>query len=194
MRDVDLGEPTSFLDHVYVGCTQRVCKISDDIVASYRERFESTISAGAKEKLPSRAAGKPDAKTMSSWSCDTEGNAQIVWSDIANRRTKQASNCTKSQLHALMTIHSKKENWDLLENCQKVCSEFVLKCLYLARIGRPEILWSVNRLARSITKWTKACDKRLARLFLVFMTQVNLSNIVIFEICTTMQTGTVSGL
>ena len=34
----------------------------------------------------------------------------------------------------------------------------------LARIGRPDILWSVNKLARSITKWTKACDKRLNRL------------------------------
>ena len=38
------------------------------------------------------------------------------------------------------------------------------KCLYLARIGRPDILWSVNKLARSTTKWTKACDKRLNRL------------------------------
>ena len=46
----------------------------------------------------------------------------------------------------------------------KVCSQMVLKCLYLARTGRPDILWSVNKLARSITKWTKACDKRLNRL------------------------------
>ena len=46
----------------------------------------------------------------------------------------------------------------------QVCSHIVLKCLYLARIGRPDILWSINKLARSITKWTKACDKRLNRL------------------------------
>ena len=45
-----------------------------------------------------------------------------------------------------------------------VCSQIILKCLYLARIGRPDILWSVNKLARSITKRTKACDKRLNRL------------------------------
>ena len=44
-----------------------------------------------------------------------------------------------------------------------VCSQIVLKCLYLARIGRPDILWSAKKLARSITKWTKACDKRLSR-------------------------------
>ena len=46
----------------------------------------------------------------------------------------------------------------------QVCSQIVLKCLYLARVGRPDILWSVNKLVRSITKWTKACDKRLNRL------------------------------
>ena len=45
-----------------------------------------------------------------------------------------------------------------------VCSQIVLKCLYLARFGRPDILWSVHKLARSITKWTGACGRRLARL------------------------------
>ena len=43
-----------------------------------------------------------------------------------------------------------------------VCSQIVLKCLYLARIGRRDSLWSVN--TRSITKWTKVFDKRLNRL------------------------------
>ena len=28
MKDVDLGEPTSFLDHVYLGCIQRECETS----------------------------------------------------------------------------------------------------------------------------------------------------------------------
>ena len=66
MKDVDLGEPPSFLDHVCLGCTQRECQISNDIVANYRDMFESRISAGAKEKLPTRASGKPDAEIMSS--------------------------------------------------------------------------------------------------------------------------------
>ena len=45
-----------------------------------------------------------------------------------------------------------------------VCSQIVLTCLYLVPVGRPDILWSVNKLARAVTKWTKSCDKRLARL------------------------------
>ena len=31
MRDLDFGEPTSFFDHVYLGCTQRECETSKDI-------------------------------------------------------------------------------------------------------------------------------------------------------------------
>ena len=45
-----------------------------------------------------------------------------VWSDIAKWRTKQPSNCTKLQLHALMTINVEKKNWDLLENHQNMLS------------------------------------------------------------------------
>ena len=75
MKDVDLEEPTSFLDDVYFGCTQRECTISGDIVTNYRDMFEPKISAGAKEKLPTRASGKPDAEIISSWSYDMEGGS-----------------------------------------------------------------------------------------------------------------------
>ena len=51
-KEVDLGEPTSSLDHVYLGCTQRQCEISKDIVDNYRTKFESRISGGRTEKLP----------------------------------------------------------------------------------------------------------------------------------------------
>ena len=57
----------------------------------------------------------------------------------------------------------KKEPPETVGNLTKVCSQIVLS-LFLARIGRPDILWSVNKLARAITKWTRTCGKRLARL------------------------------
>ena len=77
MKDVDLGEPTSFLDHVYLGCTQRECQTSKDIVDNYRKMFESRISAGTTEKLPeTKATEKPHAETVSSWSYDMEGHAR----------------------------------------------------------------------------------------------------------------------
>ena len=62
-----------------------------------------------------------------------------------------------------------------------VCSQIVLKCLHFARVGRRDILWSVNKLARAVTNWTKACNKRLARLISYIVTQVNTGNIVMWE-------------
>ena len=43
-KEVDLGEPTFFLDHVYLRCTQRNCEVSKDIVDNYRTMLESRIS------------------------------------------------------------------------------------------------------------------------------------------------------
>ena len=57
-KEVDLGEPTSFLDHVYLGCTQRQCQMSKDIVDNYRTMFESRILAvwNTKTTIPSKSS------------------------------------------------------------------------------------------------------------------------------------------
>ena len=52
MKNVDFDEPTSFLDHLYQGCTHRECKPNEIIIDEYRKMFESIISTGALGKLP----------------------------------------------------------------------------------------------------------------------------------------------
>ena len=141
---------TSFLDHVCLGCTQRQCEKSKAIVDNYRTMFESRISAGEVEKLPF-----PQHLRISSWSYDMAGHAKKCverYCELANKTTQQLY---KVSTPCIDDHHFKGK---------EIQSVIVLKSLYLARIGRPDILWSVNKLARSITKWTKACDKRLNRL------------------------------
>ena len=58
----------------------------------------------------------------------------------------------------------KKEELKSMGELSDVCSQMVLKCLKMALSGRLDILWSGKTPARAITKWTKDCDKRLARL------------------------------
>ena len=86
-KEVDSGEPTTFLDHVYLGCTQRQCEISNDIVDNYRTMFESRISTGATEKLPCS-----EKMSISSWSYDMEGDAKKCverYCELANKATQQ---------------------------------------------------------------------------------------------------------
>ena len=158
-KEVDLGEPTSFLDHENLGCTQRQCEISKDIVDNYRTMFESRISAEGVEKLPF-----PQNLRISSWSYDMAGHAKKCverYCELANKTTQQLY---KVSTPCIDDHHFKEEETKSVGELSNTCSQIVLKCLYLARIGRPDIPWSVNKLARSITKWTKACDKRLSRL------------------------------
>ena len=145
-KEVDLGEPTSFLDHVYLGCTQRQCEIRKDIIDNYRTMFESSISARATEKLPCS-----ENLRISSWSYDMEGHAKKCverYCELANKTTQQPY---KVSIPCIVDHHFKEEELKSVGELSKVCSQIVLKCLYLARIGRPDIPWSVTKLARSIT-------------------------------------------
>ena len=121
--------------------------------------FESRISAGGTGKLPCS-----EYIRISSWSYDVEGHAKKCVErsgELANRTTQQLY---KVSTPCIDDHHFKEEEMKSVGELSQVCSQIVLKCLYLARIGRPDILWSVNKFARLITKWTKACDKRLNRL------------------------------
>ena len=51
-----------------------------------------------------------------------------------------------------------------MRDLSNVCSQIVLICLHLARIGRSDILWSWNNLARAVINWSGACDWRSVRL------------------------------
>ena len=57
-----------------------------------------------------------------------------------------------------------KEDYSNKGEVADVAARILLKALYLARTNRPDILWSVNALARKVTKWDASCDKRLLRL------------------------------
>ena len=112
-KEVDLGEPTSFLDHVYLGCTQRQCEISKDIVDNYRTMFESRISAVGVEKLQFLKIFV-FLHGLMTWLVMQRN----VWSDIVSWRTRRLGNSIKYLLHASMTTTSKKKKQNLLENCQ----------------------------------------------------------------------------
>ena len=81
--------------------------------------------------------------------------------ELANKKVEQLY---KVPSPCLDDYHFKNEELESVGALSEVCSQNVLKCLYLARMGRADILWSVNKLARSVTKWTPPCDRRLARL------------------------------
>ena len=100
-------------------------------------------------------------------------NCRVV---LRNGRT-----CEKVRYKILRTDKSKTESWckdlapcfdvhhfkkelESVEKLSNVCSQILMKYLYLTRIDRRDISSFVNKLTRSVTKCIRACDRRLARL------------------------------
>ena len=121
--DVERGEPTSFLDHENLGCTQRQCEISKDIVDNYRTTFESRISGVGTEKLP-----YSENLRISSWSYDMEGHAKKCverYCELANKTTQQLY---KVSTPCIDDHHFKEEEMKSVGELSYVCSQIVLKC------------------------------------------------------------------
>ena len=162
-KEVDFGEPTSFLDHVYLGCTQRQCQISKDVLDNYKI-FSNQGFLQWQQKIPETRQGNLMPKLPLRCPMTWKVMQRNAWNDVANCRAKTSQQWDKVATPCMDDHQIKEEEMGYVGELSTVCSHIVLTCLYLARIGRPDILWSVNKLARAVTKWTKACDKRLARL------------------------------
>ena len=132
MKNVDLDEQTSFLDHVYLGCSQRECKPQEIIIEECTKVFESFISAGTVEKLP-RCRKASDMKRHAR-------NCVERCCELTNKKDRAV-------LHSpcLDDYQFKQKELESMGEVSHVRSQIVLSCLYLARIGRPDILWAINK-------------------------------------------------
>ena len=138
MKTVDLDEPTSFLDRVYLGNTQRECKPNETIIEEYRNVPMHKISAAVTEKC------RVGQNFTQRWL-----RGLTTWKDMLKKcvgrccewRTKRLSNCTKSQNPCYNDPNFKKEKLETYGELSKACSQIVLKCLYLTWIGRPDIFY-----------------------------------------------------
>ena len=116
MKNVDLGNTTSFLDPVYLGRTQRECKPNEIMIEQFKEMFESRISAGQLNsyQVVKNLTQKP-FRGPTTWK-DMLKNALR---DTATWRTKRQSSCTKFQVLAWMIISSRRSSLNQLENYEK---------------------------------------------------------------------------
>ena len=74
-----------------------------------------------------------------------------MWKDIANLQIKRLNNFYNVATPCMDDHQFKEEENESVGELSTVCSQIVLKCLYLARIGRLDILLSVNKLACALT-------------------------------------------
>ena len=95
--EVDLGEPTSFLDHVYSGRTQRECQIARILWIIQRYLPIKDFCRGHGKIPDTEATEKPDAETTPSWSYDMEGHAKKCVERFCEMANKNDSTIIQSR-------------------------------------------------------------------------------------------------
>ena len=129
MNNVDIDEPTSFLDHVYLRCIQRERKSNKTIIEQHKKMFGSRISEGATEKLPGWE--KPQAQTVA-WSYDMEGHAQKCVArhcELANKKVEQLYKVS----NPCLDDHQFKQ--EELESVGELSESLLTNCLEMLLLG-----------------------------------------------------------
>ena len=106
---------------IFLGCIQRQCETSKDIVDNHRTMFESRVSAGGTEKLPSS-----EKLSISTWSHDTEGHANKCAERCCELASKTTQQLYKVSTPCLDDRQFKEEGWKSVGELSNVCSQVVL--------------------------------------------------------------------
>ena len=102
--------------------------------------------------------GNPDQKVRG-WNYDMVGQAAQCVERYCKLANMDIHSLKPVTTHCMDDHNFSNEESKTKGELASVAARIVLKVLYTARIGRPESLWTVNIIARCVTKWTLACDK-----------------------------------
>ena len=106
MKDVDIEEPTSLLDHVCLGCTRRKCKPSEIIIRNIQRSLNHVFLL---EQLRNHQDGTNLARKLQRGPTTWKDMIENAWNGIATWRTKRRSNFNKF-LILFWTITKGKKN------------------------------------------------------------------------------------
>ena len=141
---------TSFLDHVYLGCTQRECNPNEDSVSQHRDEF-------LLPQLKNYQGGRNLTQKLSCGPATWKAMRKRAWRGIVNWQTKRRGNCTQFQRLAWMITTTWRRTWKQSENCPQM----VVNCLYLALIGRLDILMVRKQACSRSHKMDKSLSQTL---------------------------------
>jgi len=154
-------------------------------VGSSSNKFQTSSGARGDSGTPSSKAGGDSSKAGGDSSVKSDKKKKKGKATIASGKnqtkayhydmTGHARQCVEKYLELAKTTKESiktvatpciddhqlaPEDFEQKGSLEPVCARIVLKVLFLARMGRPDLLWTVNVLAREVTKWNVACDKK----------------------------------
>ena len=115
-KKIDLEDQVSFIDQVFLGCTQRATQVNNSIVVERQKLFSKLISTNADVKTEWK-----NLRDITAWSHDIEGHAQKCvecFGELAHNTVDQVHEASTTQ--CLDDHHIKPEDLEIVESCQRL--------------------------------------------------------------------------
>ena len=169
-EDLDLEPETELSHNVYLGCNHREDPIQPTMINENDEPVHrlTTHEAEREAQKQGHSNAKNQFRTLTSstmemikaWNYDMTGHAKQrvqIWCELTQRQVSELQQVATPALedHFLPPEDSVEPG-----KLAPISARIILKCLHLARIGRPDLLFAVNVLARKVRAWTRACGKK----------------------------------
>jgi hypothetical protein len=168
---ITTDEPAPF--GKYLGCAHKRCllpstSVPHSLIESLRKDGSDSVESLASKPKADKTEGTPSkdkiTKMLPAMQYDMSGyldQCVEVYLDLAERDEAALKFApTPSLDDGAFTDADLVESGRLGSHAAKI----LMKVLYAARMCRYDLLYAVCSLARSITKWSRACDKRMHRL------------------------------
>ena len=157
---LELDEPVVF--GAYLGCEQKIGKFTR---AETAERLKNIFPLVGRDSVPDGNANNPNEDIPM-----IRYDMQDFFKQCVDRYKELATKAgMKDDLkHApFPSIDEHQippEDFEDEGILNKEAAKVVMTCLYGGRLVRYDLLWPIGSIARHLSKWTKACDRRLQRL------------------------------
>ena len=175
---LDLEPPVPVGGNVYLGCGQHEISPPKELIDKKREMFSSIFDK--KSVLTHKTAEETEiqkileikfvppkqvpSKKTRAYQYEMGGHAQQCVDRYLELAERSASSFKQVATPCIDDHQLSPEEMVTKDALSAVAAKIVLKVLYLARVGRMDLLWSVYVLAREVARWKAACDRLLHRL------------------------------
>jgi hypothetical protein len=140
----------------------------DDATSASREggdsAFNDTPAASSSTAAASREGGTNKTVTVNAYCYDMTGHVEQCVQRYLELAQVSVDTLKPVATPCIDDHQIPPEDFEAKGNLSDKAARIVLKCLFTGRMLRCDALWAINMLARNVTKWTVACDKRLHRL------------------------------
>ena len=122
--------------------------MNQQAVQSKTEMFERLTTTGETDKK-NQTKNEDSSRKITVRSYDMEGDVENAWRAYSELARKNVSSLQRVATQCSDDHQLSPEDCETKGELSDICAQIVMKCLYLARIGRPHLARSVTRCARA---------------------------------------------